>query len=1172
MDVEEVVSSLNETAKSFGGEVEYFSSERELNDSEKTQYSSDLENFEQITQIIKVMTTPTGKKEFGNYVASRPISNAIVRINGIPRYTDRNGEIKVTVDGGYAELFVEKTGYNPYIEIFEFTGEDKIIYLKQPKDDIYFEYAMFNYCGDVSNVLIQDSYFSLGDEYYYALLDVKTNILADEYRLYCDGNLVRSENNGSFTILNFEDFCKIDSVFSIQVVYQGIESEKVDLNIHVLKQIEQKDICDPNDISVDSELDGVDNQKLRMTDSGITPFGNFELDLADALKRLFEVYDGRGSAELNFIVDRKKGTLKMLIGYSYAVKRTGIDGIEDKIDAKNKKLDKTEDKEQRKKLESEIVDLVDQKEKLHMEDWHSFAPIYHNVRIATEQAKRGERSLKSLKSELSNLKQLSKKGPAIKNMLQKVPGFTVDFSVIGTVEFSFKEEKFVDVNVALELEGRVEWKQQFVVVSVPVFLRVGAGLKFTMKFTFVDEYEEGQYGFKVEDFFTFTVKLFLWAEIGVGFCDLLSVSLRGEGGVEFVFKTKSDFLQINGEAALSLRIKALLWEFNIDLVSRRWEDIGRSYDEMKLARTNFINENENLSDFKFMSNIYDVSQPQLTKFGDKQLLTWIEYSNDRDIYNSTVLMYSLFENGNWTQARPIYDTGKADFDYDVYCDLDGDVHIAWQTSNRIFSSSDSLESMAKESEIYIADISKNGEVNNVQKLTSNHELDCAPRFVKQETAQDPVSLIWRKNSLNDILGFNGINEFVSSNNLDWHTTTEIVSFNQFVSFGDCAYTNGELNAAFILDEDGDLATNDYEIYLVNSAGVNNITNDPTDYSSINYVDYEGKLVLQFKKDSNLFNYIDENVVKAMDISYNTVNTVTMIENETAGVKLVYYTMKLDNVQQLYCSLYDESLNLWSENIALTEEKFDVTKASVVINDDGSLDIAYFVSDFESNLTVLCYNTKDFCYDIEIEEAYISENIQIGQDFTINLSLLNAGDLPITNIKLLVGEKEEEIILNKPLKSGESTYLETSYKINNFDEEKLTLKACYKDIYSEYVLNLKKVDYELSVDKIINSGKQIFNINVKQLSDVSSDFVLKIRINGKEVYSKEIFSQEGLILSYMCDNIKDGDLLVFELIPNASEFDWTNNKVRIFSTQTEIETHKFENVYSNVINHAKEVLI
>ena len=61
-----------------------------------------------------------------------------------------------------------------------------------------------------------------------------------------------------------------------------------------------------------------------------------------------------------------------------------------------------------------------------------------------------------------------------------------------------------------------------------------------------------------------------------------------------MFKTKSDFLQINGEAALSLRIKALLWEFNIDLVSRRWEDIGRSYDEMKLARTNFINENEPL--------------------------------------------------------------------------------------------------------------------------------------------------------------------------------------------------------------------------------------------------------------------------------------------------------------------------------------------------------------------------------------------------------------------------------------------------------------------------------------------------------------------------------------------------------------------------------------------------
>lgn len=131
----------------------------------------------------------------------------------------------------------------------------------------------------------------------------------------------------------------------------------------------------------------------------------------------------------------------------------------------------------------------------------------------------------------------------------------------------------------------------------------------------------------------------------------------------------------------------------------------------------------------------------------------------------------------------------------------------------------------------------------------------------------------------------------------------------------------------------------------------------------------------------------------------TNNTITLIENEEAGIKLAYYAMKQDNIQQLYCSLYDNTTGLWSENIALTNEAYDIFKATVVINDDGSLEMSYIVTDFDNNTSVLCYATKSFCYNLMIEEAFIDENIKIGQDFTINLSLLNTGDLP-----LLIGDK------------------------------------------------------------------------------------------------------------------------------------------------------------------------
>lgn len=63
---------------------------------------------------------------------------------------------------------------------------------------------------------------------------------------------------------------------------------------------------------------------------------------------------------------------------------------------------------------------------------------------------------------------------------------------------------------------------------------------------------------------------------------------------------------------------------------------------------------------------------------------------------------------------------------------------------------------------------------------------------------------------------------------------------------------------------------------------------------------------------------------------------------------------------------------------------------------------------------------------------------------------------------------ENIVFEKPLKSGENFYIETRYSIDNFSIEQLTLKAYYGDVYCEYRISLNRVDYELSVDKIINN--------------------------------------------------------------------------------------------------------
>lgn len=190
---DEAISNITREIKTVGGYVETFSSEEEyLNSLNKTTTADTIVNHENQTesvkQIIKVMTAATGSTSNNNYVESKPVANAIVRINGIPRYTDRDGEINVSlIKGDYVELFVEKEGYNTHIEILDITGDEKIVYLKQPNDDIDIYSAMFSLDGQSSNVLIQDFHVNKNiDTDYYAELAVGCNVAADEYNIYVE--------------------------------------------------------------------------------------------------------------------------------------------------------------------------------------------------------------------------------------------------------------------------------------------------------------------------------------------------------------------------------------------------------------------------------------------------------------------------------------------------------------------------------------------------------------------------------------------------------------------------------------------------------------------------------------------------------------------------------------------------------------------------------------------------------------------------------------------------------------------------------------------------------------------------------------------------------------------------------------------------------------------------
>ena len=238
-NVENLINNVTDQVKAVGGHLETYSSEQDYLNAQKSttekvtnELGYNLES-EEVKQTIKVMTTATGTVANNNYVKSKPVSNAIVRINGVPRYTDRAGEIKVTLEKGYVELFVEKEGYNPYIEIMEVTGEEKVVHIKQPNDDIDIYAVMLDYAGLEFNVLTQSCFINEEiEDSYYSELTILSNVPAEEYYLLRNNEIFRYSSTGTFYDLKFDTLVPGDSI-SVQVVYNGISSKIVDTLITI---------------------------------------------------------------------------------------------------------------------------------------------------------------------------------------------------------------------------------------------------------------------------------------------------------------------------------------------------------------------------------------------------------------------------------------------------------------------------------------------------------------------------------------------------------------------------------------------------------------------------------------------------------------------------------------------------------------------------------------------------------------------------------------------------------------------------------------------------------------------------------------------------------------------------------------------------------------------------
>ena len=303
--------------------------------------------FETVFKTITVMTTATGDPKRGNYVASKPIADALVRVDGVPRYTDSKGQITAPLNREYVELYVEYSGYNPYIEIIEATEEQKTVYLKQPSDDIEIIDVMFNLQGYVFNIMLQPCYYLKGQMETAALLEVHSNVEYDYILFYVNGQLDRiGFDDILFTEDDLNDY-DVDDEFAVSISYNGIDSKLVELNLRIevfdgsdMKAQMKSALIDNCDYNLGTEMD----DPLGIGSIGAVTVGKTQI-LELILESIFfaDPEDNWsfnvdiGVLSFSFTFDRYSGTIKFLGGLKFDLKKPIMNKL--KKDAANGKND-----------------------------------------------------------------------------------------------------------------------------------------------------------------------------------------------------------------------------------------------------------------------------------------------------------------------------------------------------------------------------------------------------------------------------------------------------------------------------------------------------------------------------------------------------------------------------------------------------------------------------------------------------------------------------------------------------------------------------------------------------------------------------------------------------------------------------------------------------------------
>ena len=488
-------------------------------------------------------------------------------------------------------------------------------------------------------------------------------------------------------------------------------------------------------------------------------------------------------------------------------------------------------------------------------------------------------------------------------------------------------------------------------------------------------------------------------------------------------------------------------------------------ENVELAAVDYTNQDVNVLEI----NSYENIAPILAEMDGKNVIAWITDNKGRANGDKDMLVYSVEENGKWSEPVAVYDDGFADSNPAMQ-----DGYIVWQKVTKSVTSDMSMRDLGKVSEIYLAKWNGSG-FDSPIRITDNALLDQAPKLSVND---GNATVVWVQNSDNNFMGTTGENSIMSYT--DGTVKTEKVISTSITNMS-VTHIDGALNIAYETDGDNDLSTlEDREIYNIENGIINRITNNSLIDTHPVYGKVDNETVLFYYSDGKIV-YLESGVENAVLESGVTTDQFAVISNgeDTA----VLWTMVQDGSAELHGVLYDGSI--WSEDVQVSDLGERIKYPSAVMQSDGSIFAAFNRTEKVANEYYYDDGQADLCtikitpsYDLELIDAYFDE-----ENMKAYATVKNNGEISIDGFNVTLGNDKKTI--TKTLNAGESTDIEIEYsKPSDFSARMLILSVSLIN-GDEYVADNNSAEFSVGNADVLVSNVAVDEEETKITADISN---------------------------------------------------------------------------------------